>query len=289
VKTDCSFIVITMIAQDIRAPLERWFCCCVADSSDLSDDGKWVRRPTRIGKSILFWGKRKSFFPFQCHVGPDWPLSVFTLGSILVVNTVILTVISPIGYIPVILGLIGAAILVVSYCITAFSDPGIVYSNDCDLTDANGALAMNGKDIEAAVIDEKSTLHTPIMQNEDKVSSSSSGTGPGSDKDRPAEESSSLGGGGATDLPPTHIPHSMDCGQCEFKRPYSSRHCDYCGQCIDRLDHHCPWSGKCIGKNNIRAFYVFSSTLCLQVYYLFGCFVYFIIFKTAGAPGGATF
>jgi hypothetical protein len=41
---------------------------------------------------------------------------------------------------------------------------------------------------------------------------------------------------------------------------------------------------------NLQSFYLFTAMLCLQVYYLIGCFIYFIIYiANVGAPGGATF
>ncbi|KAJ1439357.1 DHHC palmitoyltransferase-domain-containing protein [Ochromonadaceae sp. CCMP2298] len=245
-----------MIHQHIREPLERWFCPCVQASSDLSDDGQWVSSPVKIGSSILLYGRRKSAFPAHCLVGPDWPFVCLVLFLIVAVNAVVLGVISPIGWPPVLIGLVGTLVLMVTYCRTAFSDPGIVYRNDCD------APLRPSRDIESIEsiesIDDKPTLQTPIMQGE----------------------------GG----PSLHLPHSMDCGQCDFKRPYSARHCDYCGTCVDQLDHHCPWSGKCIGAKNLKAFYLFTGMLCLQIYYLMGCFLYYIIYLAdVGAPTGPHF
>ena len=125
------------------------------------------------------------------------------------------------------------------------------------------------------------------------------------------------------------VPHTIECGQCDLRRPFTARHCEYCKLCIDNLDHHCPWyvivrdlvfhisfliysfifplifkfwlrlfnfecslqhrSGKCIGEKNIKAFYWFTSLVCFQMYYLIGAFIYYIIFLTGSAPGGTTF
>ena len=35
--------------------------------------------------------------------------------------------------------------------------------------------------------------------------------------------------------------------------------------CIEELDHHCPWSSKCIGKNNLKPFYIFVSSLVVYM------------------------
>jgi hypothetical protein len=194
-----------MISQDIRKPLERWFCPCVRAGEDLSDDGQWVSSPIKIGSSILMYGRRKSAWPAHCLVGPDWPFVLLVLFLIVAVNVTVLAVIAPIGWPPVFIGMLGTVVLGVSYCRTAFSDPGIVYKNDCDSSHSNIS-----QDIES--VEDKPTLQTPIMQGSEVPSVSA-----------------------------RHLPHSMDCGQCNFKRPHTARHCDYCGTCVDQLDHHCPW------------------------------------------------
>ena len=74
------------------------------------------------------------------------------------------------------------------------------------------------------------------------------------------------------------VPATVECGQCQIQRPYSARHCYYCKVCVEDLDHHCPWCGKCIGEDNMNEFKCFVGWLNFQFYFLFGCFVYFIIF-----------
>lgn len=193
-----------MIAKEIREPLERLVCCCVTDDGNgLYDDGKPVEGPTRVGISILFYGKRKSQFPSHCMVGPDWPFVALVYTLIIVINIGVLYAIHPIGWIPVVIGLVGAVALLCAYSITVFSDPGIIYKNDyrapSDPNDIESAPASN----------QKSTLQTPIMTN------------------------------ASTLMPP--VPHTIECGQCDLRRPYTARHCDYCKMCVDNLDHHCPW------------------------------------------------
>jgi hypothetical protein len=52
----------------------------------------------------------------------------------------------------------------------------------------------------------------------------------------------------------------------------------------------CCRSGKCIGAKNLKAFYLFTGMLCLQIYYLMGCFLYYIIYLAdVGAPTGPNF
>eukprot|EP01032_Pedospumella_encystans_P008432 gene8432-10011_t len=85
------------------------------------------------------------------------------------------------------------------------------------------------------------------------------------------------------------VPHTIECGQCDLRRPYTARHCDYCKLCVDNLDHHCPWSGKCIAEKNLRAFYAFTSLLCFQIYYLIAVVIYYIITLATEAPVAPSF
>ena len=186
-----------MINKEFREPLERCFCCCVSESADMRDDGKPVEHPTRIGISILFYGKRKSSFPFHCMVGPDWPFVVGVYMMIVGINAGVLYAIHPIGWPLVLIGAVGAIALLWAYSMTVFSDPGIVYKNDYPSPD------------DRIDVERGSNLTTPIMKNSSSI--------------MPA------------------VPHTIECGQCELRRPYTARHCDYCKLCIDNLDHHCPW------------------------------------------------
>ena len=47
-------------------------------------------------------------------------------------------------------------------------------------------------------------------------------------------------------------------------------HCYDCGVCVEGYDHHCPWTGKCIGKNTIKYFYTFITSV-LVVFVFFVC------------------
>ena len=187
-----------MIDSAIREPLERVLCCCVTNSADIRDDGKPVDGPTRIGISILFYGKRKAMFPFHCMVGPDWPLVVVVYCLIIGINAGILYAIHPIGWPLVLIGAVGAIALLWAYSLTALSDPGIVYKNDFPAPEDHS-------DPERGT----TNLHTPIMTNTSTI--------------MPA------------------VPHTIECGQCDLRRPFTARHCDYCKLCVDNLDHHCPW------------------------------------------------
>ncbi len=68
----------------------------------------------------------------------------------------------------------------------------------------------------------------------------------------------------------------VPCGHCHFDRPMYARHCNYCGACIDGLDHHCPWSGKCIGENNLKVFNWFVGFVCFEIYFIGGIFIYYL-------------
>jgi hypothetical protein len=145
-----------MIGDSVRASLEAVFCPCVtSNGNDMMDNGKPVTAPTRIGSSILLCGRRKSYFPNHCLVGPDWPFVVCVFFLIVVINGVVLGVVSPLGWPPVLIGIIGAIALLVSYSMTVFSDPGIVYKSDYSLAES----------IQEGDIEESShTSTTPIRQ-----------------------------------------------------------------------------------------------------------------------------
>mmetsp|Transcript_17360 Transcript_17360/g.23855 ORF Transcript_17360/g.23855 Transcript_17360/m.23855 type:complete len:239 (+) Transcript_17360:31-747(+) len=237
-----------MLQENIRGFFDSIFCPCVTNDTSLSDDGNFVScyKPVRVGNSILLCGKRKSAFPFQFMVGPDWPMVALVYILIVVVDIVVLSVIAPIGWPPVLIGIVGAICLLIAYSMVACSDPGIVYSNDIQSDDTD--LEESKKTSPQG----ESTRNARLMQR---------------------------------------IPDTVECGHCQFKRPYSARHCHYCKVCIDDLDHHCPWCGKCIGKKNLRYFHTFLHVLCFQFYYLLGALIYFLVatYSSAKLPRGPGF
>lgn len=245
-----------MIAPDCREPCERIFCSCISRPdkyATLIDDGKYTFFScTRIGTSILLCGKRKSKFPFQCLVGPDWPMVVAVYGLIIVINAVVLAVIAPIGWPPVLIGSVGAIALLFTYSVVVCSDPGIVFRNDFDV------------------------VEDPSNANQESTNSAIT-----------SSATATVGDSSASSRLRT-VPQTIDCGACEMKRPYSARHCSYCEVCVEELDHHCPWCGKCIGAKNIKFFYAFLNILCFQIYYLIGCFIYWLlaIYSGVNIPTG---
>ena len=47
------------------------------------------------------------------------------------------------------------------------------------------------------------------------------------------------------------------CPNCEVIRTDRSRHCTFCGRCVERFDHHCPWINNCVGIGNHHYFISF--------------------------------
>ena len=134
-------------------------------------------------------------------VGPDWPIVVLVYFLIVAIDTIVLGVISPLGWPPVLIGIVGAVFLLFAYSFVACSDPGIVYRPR--LTESESQVS----DVEESIVKDSTERNGQLMQR---------------------------------------IPDTVECGHCQFKRPYSARHCHYCKVCIDDLDHHCPWWVHCI-------------------------------------------
>ena len=53
------------------------------------------------------------------------------------------------------------------------------------------------------------------------------------------------------------IENQSYCNKCQvyFNPNNKVLHCNFCGVCIEGMDHHCVWVGKCVGKKNIKTFY----------------------------------
>jgi len=280
-----------MIDYSLRNGLENVICSNLnRPQPQLFDDGKHVKKCTAIGKgdghSILLCGKRQSYFPFHCIVGPDWPVVVMVYCLILAANLIVLPIVAPLGLPVVIIGVTGFLSLLYCYSAVACSDPGIVYEEALVVTNQStdistvgitglspsnnsnnninnsgaeqqeqgeegeeGKIEDRARDIESLMRKEANTNEeastedalvvqgTVINTNNSTNSSSSTGTGTG-------EESKTAvkGGGVHSQQRSRQLAYSdrIECGQCELQRPYTARHCHYCGVCIDELDHHCP-------------------------------------------------
>ena len=200
-----------MLHADIRNPLNRFCCSCVRDEESLIDDGKFECYPRKVGGSFLLYGKKKSYFPFHCSVGPDWIMVVLVFTIIIVANVVVLYIVSPLGWPPVLLGAVGAILLLCAYSGAAFTDPGTVFENDYSQIGAGSIEVAN--------------LNSGDHAGDNKLGGDSM-TSP-INVTRPNNNNNNV--------------RTMECGQCQFQRPLTARHCVYCQSCIDHLDHHCPW------------------------------------------------
>jgi hypothetical protein len=319
----------------------------------VKDDGAahmCVGPKRRVGKGqyggqILLCGKKDSYFPFHCMVGPDWPVVVIVYVLVIVIDAIVLPIISPLGWPVLLIGLFGFAVTLISYSAVACSDPGIIY--DTETRNVNSDSPRNSHDLESG----------PLVQNQEMQTQELLGSGaPHSavyavtpsvafnartesgeslrvlKNDEPADRNNQSSSVPATtneasstvnhsvvsaSSPQLQIPlqvngvstsNVMQCGQCEIIRPKTARHCNYCGVCVDHLDHHCPCKytiglvsctsvyhifvcesigcGKCIGKKNIKAFHVFVSAVCFQMYFLGGALIYYIVSVFAKWPHG---
>ena len=296
---------------------------------NLIDDSKFVMcfrdKPMRVGEQWLLCGRRRSRFPFHLMVGPDWPMVVLVYALIISINSIVLGVASPcLGWPVLLIGLSGFGLLLLAYTSVACSDPGIIYQDLEDAVDSDIEIAKNeagGASINDGGSppgsDNGST--TPILDHALSGNALSSS----------ANSSSSSSSSNINSRAKTEIIHgvpcktTMECGQCQIQRPFSARHCNYCGVCIEEIDHHCPWCvklppsvsappfgitlssqhsflpsppnncrcGKCIGAANMPAFSAFLGMLCFQGYLIVGIFIYYIVtcFFVSDAPKGPGF
>lgn len=219
-----------MIPEPIRRFADHFCCPCVIDDGSMTDDGHFICYPRKIGNSFLFYGRRKSYFPFHCMVGPDWLMVVLVYFLIISINAVVLYVVSPLGWPPVLIGGIGAFILLLAYSAVAFTDPGTIYKNDFS--------SIIEEHHQHPDLEQQQPLHSNLhlhslpSQDQITVTTNNPPSSPTPARTIPTRNASTRNGRSG----PT-----MECGQCQFQRPMSARHCVYCKTCIDELDHHCPW------------------------------------------------
>ena len=238
-----------------------------AADKNLVDDGSFhmcCSRPKRVGEQWLLCGRRSSYFPFHCMVGPDWPLVLLVYFLIIGINAVVLGLASPcLGWPVLLIGLGGFLVLIGAYTSVACSDPGIIYQELEVYDEVEEKEIGGGVDVESGVGASKS-INNSSGSADDNNSSSPTGSENGSTTPildnalsgqiaptSSSSSSSSGGGGGGTKRrlrtkasPQTNNIHgvtvksTMECGQCQLERPFSARHCHYCGVCVDELDHH---------------------------------------------------
>ncbi|KAJ1656680.1 hypothetical protein IWQ61_003796 [Dispira simplex] len=48
-----------------------------------------------------------------------------------------------------------------------------------------------------------------------------------------------------------------ECGICQVKTEFMTRHCKRCNRCVAGFDHHCKWLNTCIGTRNYTSFTLF--------------------------------
>lgn len=262
-----------MIDFSVRNGLEHVICSnnhLIRPQPSLFDDGHNVSKCTIIGKgdshSILLCGKRQSYFPFHCIVGPDWPVVVMVYVLILAANLIVLPIVAPLGLPVVIIGVTGFLSLLYCYSAVACSDPGIIYEEtlvvdqsenastivlgtsvaapqqSTNVGDSGGGEADRNVESlfskEANTVEEADTEDALVVQgtviNNNNI-----------DIETGAGKNNKVGNGavGSTNSQRSRqlaYSERIECGQCELQRPYTARHCHYCGVCIDELDHHCP-------------------------------------------------
>lgn len=92
------------------------------------DDDEFYTSPKFIGNSILLYGKRNTMFPKQVLIGPDWYCMAITyLLMIIPTFFFLMNVGNAVGVWVIIVGFFSFLALIITYSITACSDPGIVF------------------------------------------------------------------------------------------------------------------------------------------------------------------
>lgn len=225
-----------MINKSIRDPFDRLCCSGVEEDKSFIDDGTFTTKRIKIGGHYLLWGKRRSYFPFHGMVGPDWIMVVLVYFLIIAIDAIILSVISPLGWPPVMIGLVGFVIVICAFSAVACTDPGIVYKNDFTPLDS---IVANARTERA---ESESPLVGGAADIENQVGGEESMNTESPNKSNKSSKSNDLVNPAPLNINRTvDIPNSIECGQCDFRRPYSARHCNHCKTCVDELDHHCPW------------------------------------------------
>lgn len=182
--------------------LEQRFCCglTVATEADINDKNSCFCMK-KFNSSILLCGKLRSHFPFQCFVGPDWPIVIVVYALIVIVDVVALTIISPLGWPVVLIGGVGALVVLLAYSAVACTDPGIIYAGDYPKSNTTDTLEEPTRkgDVEST-----GSISIPMVTKN-------------------------------TVMPNVPTPNTNECGHCKVQRPYRASHCIHCKQCVHDL------------------------------------------------------
>lgn len=197
---------------------------------------------------------------------------------ILAANLIVLPIVAPLGFPVIVIGVVGFLSLLYCYTAVACSDPGIVYEEaemvshsthtppvvvgTATTLPGSGGGGVGGvgeeRDIESLLHKEANTAEEAGTEDGMLVVQGTVvGTqSPGEESASATPTGASAGAAGASGTPQRsrQLAYSdrIECGQCELQRPYTARHCHYCGVCIDELDHHCPC--KCLHISHIISF-----------------------------------
>jgi palmitoyltransferase ZDHHC9/14/18 len=100
-------------------------CCEDAGNLAVSDECHCC---LRVGSNWLVCGRKRSRWPLQIFVGPDWPCMCCTYGLLVIPTALFLVLVAPrIHAAVVVVGCLSLAVLLGAFTTTACSDPGVVY------------------------------------------------------------------------------------------------------------------------------------------------------------------
>ena len=131
------------------------------------DDDRVVTSPEWVGSSILFWGKKNSRFPYQCFVGPDWPVVILTYILIIGANLIVLGITSPLGWIPGTIGAFTCCILLYYYTFTIGTNPGYIYKDMPKTIALSPTVSIDHtttKDIESLAGNTSNNSMSPLLE-----------------------------------------------------------------------------------------------------------------------------
>lgn len=175
-------------------------CCFIQREGKL--DSCVYCPPKKFGQTFLFYGKFNGYWPFTCHVGPDWPAVIAVYLMIIGINAILLSVMSTVlGWPIVLLGLFTCTLLLIAYSCVALSNPGIIERSEYSLQ-INELMPDTEQQLSGAA-----SISTSVNTNTvQKIHCGSC------DMERPMTAS-----------------HCHFCGVCVNKLDH---HCPWCGKCI---------------------------------------------------------